>query len=269
MKTFSSLAAVMALWLTVSFLLWLVYRLFRRRDGSKQTRLLGSAIALIDEAGPIFAAIRTRASDSVTAQGNYRFNPGKPEETLREDVRSLLNKIEAQSGFFERVNATKKKVQQTFDVPNFLALSEILQIRRDFWAASEIFLMDGIRELGPEFADAKAFEAFQAEARALLFKDDTALADESGGRDPVVLRLSIAREDALAFKAQAEGAIAAELEKSRFPTAGELIAVPWGLIKGTAIALREVRYLLGDAAATARSLARAVTSKGLKGAAEE
>jgi len=269
MKTFSSLAAVMALWLAVSFLLWLSYRLLRRRDGSKQKRLLADAINLIDEAGPIFAALRTRASASVTAQGNYRFSPGKPEDALREDVRSLLNAIEAQSGYFDRVNAVKKKLQQTFDVPDFLALSEILQIRRDFWAASEIFLMEGIRELGPEFADAKAYESFQAEARSLLFKGDAASAGQSDGRDPVALRLSIAREDALAFKAQAERAIAAELDKSRFPTAGELIAVPWSLIKGAAIALREVRYLLGDAAATAQSLARAVTSKGLKGAAEE
>ncbi len=269
MKTFSSLAAVMALWLAVSFLLWLFYRLFRRRDGSKQKRLLSSATGLIDEAGPIFAAIGTRASASVTAEGSHAFNPGKPEETLREDVRSLLNRIETQSGYFERVNATKKKIQQTFGVPDFLALSEILQIRRDLWAASEIFLMDGIRELGPEFADAKAFEAFQAEAYALLFKGDAAQAEDSGGRDPAALRLSIAREDALAFKAQAERAIAAELEMSRFPTAGELIAVPLSLIKGTAMALREVRYLLGDAAATAQSLARAVSSKGLKGAAED
>jgi hypothetical protein len=30
-------------------------------------------------------------------------------------------------------------------VPDVLALAEILQIRRDFWAASEIFLMDGIQ----------------------------------------------------------------------------------------------------------------------------
>ena len=264
MKIFSSLAAVMALWLAVSFLLWLAYRVFRRRDGSRQEQSLAGAIALLDEAGPVFATIRTRASAAATAEGNYRFNRGRPEETLREDVRCLLNTIEAQSGYFERVNAAKKKLQQTFGVPDMLALSEILQIRRDFWAASEIFLMDGIQELGPEFADAKAFEAFQAEARALLFNDGTAV---SG--DPVALRLSIAREDAFTFKAEAERAIAAELEKSRFPTAREFIEIPLGLIKGTGMGLREIRSLLGDAAATAQNLARVVTSKGLKAAAEE
>ena len=72
----------MALWLAVSFLLWLVYRIFRRRDGSKQKRLLSSAIGLIDEGASIFAALRTRASARVTAEGNYQLNPGRPEETI-------------------------------------------------------------------------------------------------------------------------------------------------------------------------------------------
>ncbi len=265
MKIFSSLAAVMALWLGVSFLLWLLYSIFRRRDGSRQERLLNDATGLIDEAGPVFATIRTRASLRPTAEGNYRSNRGQPEETLRADVRSLLNAIEAQSSYFERVNAAKKKLQQTFGVPDMLALSEILQIRRDFWAASEIFLMDGIQELGPEFADAKAFEVFQAEARALLFRDG----GEPASSDPVGLRLAIAHEDALTFKAEAGRAIAAELEMSRFPTAREFVEIPLGLLKGTAMGLREIRSLLGDAVATAQNLARVVTSKGLKAAAEE
>jgi hypothetical protein len=269
MKTFSSLAAVMALWLGVSFLLWGCYRLFRRHDGSKQRRLLESAVALVDEGAAIFSALRTRASTRVTASGNYRTMPGQPEETLREDVRSLLNAIEEKSSYFDRVNAVKKNVQRTFGAPDFLALSEVLQIRRDFWAASEVFLMEGIRELGPELADTQSFETFQAEARALLFEEDSLAASEPGARDPVELRLAIAREDALAFKAQAERAIAEALEKQRFPTPAELVSVPWGLVKAVGLALREVRYLLGDVSATAQSLARAMSSKGLKGAVEE
>ena len=105
MKTFSSLAAVMGLWLAVSFVLWLCYRLFRRRDGSKQKRLIADAIILIEEATAIFAALRVPASERVTAEGSYTSRPGKPEETLREDVRSLLNAIDAKSSFFDRVNA--------------------------------------------------------------------------------------------------------------------------------------------------------------------
>jgi hypothetical protein len=264
MKIFSSVAAVMTLWLTVSFLLWLAYRVFRRRDSSRQERLLSEALGLLDEAWAVFAAIRTRASGSVTREGYYRGSRGHPEENLREDVRSLLNVVEAQSGYFERVNAARKQLQRAFGVEDVLALAEILQIRRDFWAASEIFLMEGIQELGPEFADAKTLEAFQAEARVLLFRDGPL-----AGGDPVDLRLAIAQEEALAFKAEAERAIAAELEKSRFPTAREFIEIPLGLLKGTAMGLREIRSLLGDAAAAAQTLARAVTTKGLKAAAEE
>ena len=264
MKIFSSVAAVMALWLTVSFLLWLAYRVFRRRDSSKQELLLSEALAILDEAGPVFATIRARASTTPGREGNYRGSRAHPEETLRDDVRSLLNAIEAQSSYFEGVNAAKKQLQHTFGVEDVLALSEILQIRRDFWAASEVFLMDGIQELGPEFADVKAFEAFQAEARALLFRESAA-----AGGDPVDLRLAIAGEEALVFKAEAERTIKAELEKSRFPTAREFAEIPWGLLKGTAMGLREVQNLLGDAAATARTLARVVTSKGLRAAADE
>ena len=248
---------------------WLCYWLFRRRDGSRQRQLVDGALALIDEGGAVFGALRTPASARVAADGAYRWHPGQPEETIREDVRSLLNAIEAKSPYFDRVNASKKKIQQTFGMPDFMALSEILQIRRDFWAASEIFLMDDIRNLGPELADARSFEIFQAEARTLLFKDEEASAPGGEHQDPVDLRLAIAREDATAFRAQLEAAIAAELERSRFPTPAEIIAVPLSVVKGLAVVVRETRYLLGDAATTAQSLARAVTSKGLKAAAEE
>ncbi len=232
MKVYSSLTAVMALWLAVSCLLWLLYRFFRRRDGSKQMRLLDGAIALIDEGASIFAALRVRASARVTPYGNYRPSP-QTEEALREDVRALLNGIEAQSGYFERVSAAKKKIQKLFRVQDFPALSELLQIRRDFWAASEIFLMEGIQDLGPELTGARDFETFQAEARALLFKDETILADGTN-RDAVDLRLAIAREDALAFQAEARRAIAEAMEKSRMPTAAEFAAIPWWLLKSAA-----------------------------------
>jgi hypothetical protein len=257
-------AAVMALWLTISFLLWLAYRVFRRRDSSKQEQQLAEALGLLDEAGPVFATIRARASAAPGREGNYRSNRARPGETLRDDVRALLNAIETQSSFFERVNAAKKRLQHTFNVEDVLALAEILQIRRDFWAASEVFLMEGIQELGPEFADVEAFQAFQDEARALLFREGNA-----AGGDPVDLRLAIAAEEALAFKAEAERGIKAELEKSRFPTAREFVEIPLGLLKGTAMGLREVQSLLRDAAATAQTIARVVTSKGLKAAAEE
>ena len=82
------------------------------------------------------------------------------------------------------------------------------------------------------------------------------------------LRLAIAREDALAFQAGAKRTFAEAMEKSRMPTPAELAAIPGDFSKAEQVA-REARYLLADAAVTAQSLARAMTSKGLKGAAEE
>ncbi len=270
MKTFSSLAAVMGLWLAVSFLLWFCYRLFRSRGGSKQNRLAADALNLVEEGAAVFAALRRPASESVTAQGSYKWHPGQPDETLRENVRSLLNAIETKSAYFDRVNAVKKKIQTTFGVPDFPALSEILQIRRDFWAASEIFLMDDIRILGPELAEAQSYDTFRTEARALLFKEELlSVSSNSEDRDPVELRLAIAREEAADFRTRVEREIAAELEKSRFPSPAEIIAVPWSVLRGIAVAIREARYLLIDAGTTARSLARVMSSRGLKGAAEE
>ena len=264
MKTFTFLAALMIFWLAVSFLLWLFYRIFRRHDGLKQERLLASAIGLIEEGACLYGALRTRASKRVTARGYYPRAAGTPEEILKEDVRSLLNEVEAQSAYFERVNAAKKRIQQKFNVPDFPALSEILQIRRVFWAASEIILREGNQELGPELGDAQSCETFQAEARALLFKEGAALPE----RDSIELRLAMAREGAVAFQAEAARAVAAELEKSRLPSAAE-IAVLWSLVKAVSAGFREASHLLGDAAATGRSLASAMTLKGLKGAAEE
>ncbi len=153
MKPFSSLASVIALWLAVSFTLWLCYVAVRRRDGNRQRKLIDNALALIGESRSLFEDWRNRS----TANASPRAASGKPafrqEDDIREDVRTLLNRIEASSAFFDQVNAAKKKIQKTFNLPDFLPLSEILQIRRDFWAASEIFLMDDIRSLGPELAD--------------------------------------------------------------------------------------------------------------------
>ncbi len=264
MKTLS-LAAVVTLWLGVSFSIWLVYRLFRRRDGSRQKHLTAAALRLMDEGAAAFGALRSRASGAMTAA--YRRAPGDPREALQDDVRALLNAIEAKSDYFDRVKTAKRKIEKTFGLPDFAPLSEILQVRRDLWAASEIFLIDDIRVLGPEFSEVETYEAFQGEALALLFRAARAAGQAEG--DPVELRLSIARGEAAAFAAHAEEAIAADLEKSRFPTPAEIIAVPLGAARAAVFMVREGRTVFSDAAATARSFVRFVGSKGFVSAAAE
>jgi hypothetical protein len=267
MKTFSSLAAVVALWLGVSFVFWLAYVLFRRHDGSRQKQITAAALGLMEEGTAVFAALRSRASDTVSSVAAYRRIPDNPKEALQDDVRALLNAIEAKSAYFDSVKAAKKKIEKAFVLPDFAPLSEILQIRRDLWAASEIFLIDDLRVLGPEFSEASSYETFQAEALALLFKDKEAARLSEG--DPVDLRLSIARGEAAAFAAHAEEAIAADLEKSRFPTPAEIMAVPLGAVRAAVFLVREGRTVFRDAAATAQSFVRFVGSKGFMAAAEE
>jgi hypothetical protein len=266
-KTFSSLAAVVALWLGVSFGFWLVYRLFRRRDGSRQRQIAGGALSLLDEGAAVFGALRARASASPGAEGSYRWPGEDGGDPLQGDVRHLLNAIEAQSAFFDRVKAAKKKIEKAFGVEDFLPLGEILQIRRDFWAASEIFLIDDIRTLGAELAQVRAYETFKAEALALLFKEEDAAVPAEG--DPVTMRLVFARQEASAFAARVAEAVAAEREKSRLPTPAEIIAVPVTAVRAAAFVLREGRTVLSEAGATAKSFARFVGSKGLKAAAIE
>jgi hypothetical protein len=266
MKAFSSLAVVVALWLSVSFSLWLFYRLFRRRDGSRQKQLTTAALALADEAATVFGALRARSSESVGALGSHGWHSDDPREAMQDDVRALLNAIEAQSPYFDRVKAAKKKIEKTFGLSDFAPLAEILQIRRDFWAASEIFLIEDIRALGAELTEPESYETFKAEALALLFKDEYAVQGEG---DPVVLRLSIAREEAAAFNAHVEETIAAEFEKGRAPTPAEIVAVLMNLMQSAAFVVREGRNIVRDAAATAQTFARCVGSKGLKTAAEE
>ena len=267
MKTFSSLAAVVALWLGVSFGLWLLYRLVRRRDGSRRKQLAESPLALIDEGAAVLGALRVRASASPNAAGSYRWLGGGAGDPLHDDVRHFLNAIEAQSAYFDRVNAAKKRIEKSFAVEDFLPLSEILQIRRDFWAASEIFLIDDIGALGAELAEVRAYETFKAEARALLFKEGDAAGGADG--DPVGLRLALAREQAAVFAVEVERKIAAEHEKSRLPALAEIAAVPLGALRAAAFVFREGGAIFGEAVATARGYVRFVGARGLKAAAEE
>jgi len=263
MNAFSSLSAVVTLWLGVSFSLWLFYRLFRRRDGSRQKQLTANALGLVDEGAAVFSALRAPASETVGASGSYGWRSSDSREALQDDVRALLNAIEAKSSYFDRVKSAKKKIEKAFGLSDFAPLAEILQIRRDFWAASEIFLIEDIRALGAELVDADSYETFRAEALALLFRDEYATGRDG---DPVDLRFSIAREEATAFSVHVDETITAELEKGRAPTPAEIVAVPVNLGRSAAFVVREGRNILKDAAATAQTFARSVGSKGLKAA---
>ncbi|MBT3069638.1 hypothetical protein KKP04_01970 [Rhodomicrobium sp. Az07] len=263
MKAFSSLGAVLALWLGVSFALWLLYRLVRSRDGSRRKALVDDALALVEEGIGTLAALRRRSPSPRAAAF-------ETEEDVREDVRGLLNGIEANSAYFDRVVAAKKKIETAFDVAEFAPLAEVLQIRRDFWAASEIFLIEDIRLLGPELADEHTLETFRDEAHALLFRDpDSDWNPKIADTDPVALRLTLARHEAEAFAARVADLVAAERDQGRLPRPSEIAAVPLSLFRTVGTVWREGRSIAVDAAATARRFARSVGEKGFAAAAEE
>ena len=69
----------------------------------------------------------------------------RPPGSAQDDAAPFLNAIEAKSSYFDSVRP-KKKIEQAFGLSDFAPLAEILQIRRDFWAASGIFL---IEDIGP------------------------------------------------------------------------------------------------------------------------
>ncbi len=198
-----------------------------------------AALGLIDEGAAVFSALRARASQSVSACGAYRWHSNDPREALQDDVRALLNAIEAKSSYFDRVKAAKKRIEKTFGLEDFAPLSEILQIRRDFWAASEIFLIEDIRALGAELSEPDSLMRPSGRRRSRSFQGRKSGRAADG--DPVDLRLSIAREEAAAFSVHVEETIAAELEKGRVPTPAEIIAVPVNFMRSAAFVAREGR----------------------------
>jgi hypothetical protein len=255
MKTFSSLTSVIALWLAVSFALWAIWRVMQHRGQAREQRLLQGAVDRLSEADGVFAAIR--ATEPVVR------GAGPGPDAIRERVRALLNGIEANGAFFDDVNSEARAIAKAFEAPEFQPLSEILQIRRDFWAASEIFLIDDVGALSSDLTDPKALDAFRNEARTLLF------GPERGGEDPVKLRLAFAKTEAARFLESVVEAQKAEREKGRLPKPSEVAAAPLAIVRGVLAGVREVHYVFSDFATTVRAAARTLSLKGLRAAAEE
>lgn len=241
-----SFGAVIALWLGTSFAFWLAHRAMQRRGGKHKRELAARSVALVDEARAIFQTIRQPRRDS------HLPHTYDADDLLRDDARILLNTIEAHSTFFDAVKDHARQVQKTFSLTDFAPLSEILQIRRDFWASAEILLMEDLRHLGPEFADPVAYAEFRDEARRLIFGRPQHHGPED---DAVDLRITLAHDEAQRFAAMVEEEIRARAEKERIPRPAEIIAWPLGVIRSIPSALSIARSSFGDFLALARSVA--------------
>jgi hypothetical protein len=210
MSEFLSFLGVIALWVAVSALAWLVHQ---RRNGSRQQQRIIMARAAADrvaEAQAVFDHIRRNLPKNI------------PLGDLGPQTHALLKRIQQRGEFFDAVNGLRPQLTRLFG-EECEPLAEILHIRRDLWAASEIVLIEDFRKLGPDFADEEAYARLRGEAVHVLLPD---AARVFAPHDLIDLRLSLARDEATQFVADTDEAIRLAREHERLPTASELIAYP-------------------------------------------
>ena len=245
MDEFWSFAGVIALWLGVSCGLWWLHRRSVHAKQRRQMRQAVRAAACVAEGQKIFDTIRRLPSPAGNMAG----------AALTAETHALLKRIQDRSGFFDKVNVLRIDMLAAFGIEDYPPLAEILHIRRDLWAASEIVLVEDLSSFGESFAEAGAYERFRAEAAALLFKADGA---PSADEDVVDLRLSLARAEADRLPPELKDAIRLARERDRLPTFAEIVAYPVGAIRALPGKLRIARAFLSEFYRYAAEIAGAI-----------
>jgi len=208
MQQITSFIGVIAVWLIVSVGLWWVHRAYVHAKQQRRLALANEGWTRVREASEIFADIRAAGFASGAAGVQARTN-------------ALLSRISDYSDFFDDVSALRAELSRTLKRDDCPPLTEILNMRRDMWAAADVLLIDDPAVFGEAFADPGAYEAFCRDAEDLLFLDAEPLQD-----DPIALRLALADEDMQTFVSGVEGEIADERERERLPTWREIVAYP-------------------------------------------
>lgn len=265
MQDLSSFLFVVALWLGASVGLWWVHREGLRRKRRRQREVVAriwskvrSAQAVYDEIrqdGEEWAAIPESGAatnvSGVDEQGEA--NSADPALALRNRTTMLLRRVQEAGPFFDSVRALHPEMQRLLGIDTCPPLSEILQIRRDLWAASEIILIDDIAALGDAFAEPGSYKRFCEDARRLLFKGE---AEAVGADDLLDLRLSVARTDVELFAAGVEEEILAAEERERLPTPAEIISYPVAAVRAIPGQWRVFRAYAGESMEHVRLAAR-------------
>jgi len=208
MQEITSILAVIAVWLVVSLACWRVHRVWSRRTQRRKLALANEAWMRVREAPEIFADIRAAGAGLAGASVQDRTN-------------ALLSRVREYGDYFDDVSALRAQLARTLDRDDCPPLTELLNMRRDIWAAADMLLIDNPHVFGDAFAEPGSYEAFCDEAREQLFLD----APPDPG-DPMALRLAFAEEDMQTFVSGVEGEIADERERERLPTWREIIAYP-------------------------------------------
>jgi hypothetical protein len=217
MDGFGSFAGVIALWLGVSCGLWWLHRRSLHAGQRRQLRQAVAAVAYVAEGQTIFDGIRRATASAHPAAAG-----------LIAQTHALLKRMQDRSGFFDKVTLLRIEMLAAFGVEDYPPLSELLHIRRDLWAASEIVLVEDLSSFAESFAEAGAYDRLRAEAAALLFKTSR---PGIGEEDVIDLRLSLARGEAERFVPELKDAIRLARERDRLPTFAEIVAYPIGAIR--------------------------------------
>lgn len=231
---------IIALWLGLSVGLWWVFRWRKASRFDREITLAQRAKKQVGLAQNVFDTIRRTGFPLAAA----------PAGALEHETHALLKRVQKAGAFFDEVNVLNARVRRACEGEDCQPLAELLHIRRDLWAASEIVLMRDASMLGADFGDAHALDALRAEAVAVLFKDGSPATDADS--DLIDLRLLLAREEAAKFVADIEAAIHAAREKDRLPSPREVFshtvagvrAVPGQIMAFWAHMARLVRYVL-------------------------
>jgi hypothetical protein len=238
MNELLSFFGVIALWIAVSYAGWW---LFQRRKGAGERHLIAlarQAEMKVAEAQGVFDHIRNGT-------------PRGRSTTLTQETHALLKRIQERGAYFDDVNSLRPRIARALG-EECEPLAEILHIRRDLWAASEILLIEDLSALTPDLAGEGEYDRLREEAVGLLFRDSAA------GEDLINLRLSLARDDAAKFVAGVQEMHQLLREKERLPTAAEVIAYPVAAARAAPGYVRSARDQLASIWAQAKTAAVAI-----------
>jgi hypothetical protein len=213
MQQITSVLGIIAVWLLLSVGAWWLHRLLVHRKQRRKLALANEAWMRIREAPEIFADIR--ASGMAIAMAD---RPGR--------THALLSRVRDYGDYFDDVSALRAELSRALKRDDCPPLTEILNLRRDMWAAADVLLIDDPAVFGEAFSQPGSYEEFCRDAEDLLFLDAEPLRD-----DPIALRLSLADEGMQTFVSGVEGEIADERERERFPSWREIIAYPVGWVR--------------------------------------
>lgn len=230
MDSLASIFGAVGWWVALSLLLWWLHRSRNRRRLNRKIAHAGQVRAQTLAAQGVFDKIRGAA---------FKYGIIHNEAELQRETFSLLRRIQESQAYFDDVTALSAQVRRSMKCDECPPLAELMHIRRDLWAASEIILMEDLHLFGGDVDEADgddgtngdgdgdnagvSLEQLRMDAASVLFKG---VED-----DPIDLRLSIVRDEAEQFAVNVDEEIRKVREADRMPSFGDIISYPITVIR--------------------------------------